>query len=264
VSYDYGGPTLSYGEVIRAIQERKLQKKEKLPSRKILIKVCNFKKEEKHIFEILSSLSYTKDLRNATDDFAHYCLDNFFREIARRHRLDKTEVRYLWPEELENLIRGVKFYSRAYIQEKIKHCAVVIKSGRIKYFVGSESEKEIDKIINLKDIDNEMSEFHGMCASSGKVLGRVKILESYAQVDKVQDEDILVTNMTSPRYMAAILRAGAIVTDEGGLTCHAAIIARELKKPCIIGTKIATKVLKDGDFVEVDANKGVVKIIKRA
>jgi pyruvate,water dikinase len=59
-------------------------------------------------------------------------------------------------------------------------------------------------------------------------------------------------------------KAIAFITDEGGITCHAAIIARELKKPCIIGTKIATKVLKDGDLVEVDANKGVVKIIKKA
>ncbi len=50
--------------------------------------------------------------------------------------------------------------------------------------------------------------------------------------------------------------------DEGGITCHAAIVSRELKKPCIIGTRIATKVLKDGDLVEVDANKGIVKILK--
>jgi len=57
--------------------------------------------------------------------------------------------------------------------------------------------------------------------------------------------------------------AGAIITDEGGITCHAAIVSRELGIPCIIGTKIATKVLKDGDIVEVDAGKGVVKIIKR-
>ena len=63
--------------------------------------------------------------------------------------------------------------------------------------------------------------------------------------------------------MSALTRCGAIVTNEGGLTCHAAIIARELKKPCVIGTKIATKVLKDGDLVEVDANKGIVNIVKR-
>tara|TARA_Y100000310_G_scaffold338021_1_gene426573 strand:- start:1597 stop:1776 length:180 start_codon:yes stop_codon:yes gene_type:complete len=57
-------------------------------------------------------------------------------------------------------------------------------------------------------------------------------------------------------------KAAAFVTDEGGVTCHAAIVSREMKKPCIIGTKIATKVLKDNDLVEVDANKGIVRKIK--
>jgi len=64
--------------------------------------------------------------------------------------------------------------------------------------------------------------------------------------------------------MPAIKKASAIVTNVGGITCHAAIVSRELKIPCIIGTKIATKVLKDGDLVEVDAQKGIVKILKRA
>ena len=68
--------------------------------------------------------------------------------------------------------------------------------------------------------------------------------------------------MTFPSFVVAMKKASAFVTDEGGITCHAAIIARELKKPCIIGTKNATQVLHDGDLVEVDANKGIVKIIK--
>ena len=65
----------------------------------------------------------------------------------------------------------------------------------------------------------------------------------------------------SGNFIGAMEKAAAFVTDEGGITCHAAIIAREMKKPCIIGTKNATKVLKDGDIVEVDANTGIVKII---
>ncbi len=75
--------------------------------------------------------------------------------------------------------------------------------------------------------------------------------------------DILVAATTGPEIMAACQRAGAIVTDEGGITSHAAIVSRELNIPCIIGTKIATKVLKDGQLVEVDAEKGVVKIIRK-
>lgn len=68
--------------------------------------------------------------------------------------------------------------------------------------------------------------------------------------------------MTTPDFFIIIEKAKAVITDIGGVTCHAAITARELKKPCIIGTEIATKVLKDGDLVEVDANNGIVRILK--
>jgi len=68
--------------------------------------------------------------------------------------------------------------------------------------------------------------------------------------------------MTMPKYLPAMKRASAFITDEGGITCHAAIISREMKKPCIIGTKIATQILIDGVLVEVDADKGIVRIIK--
>ena len=69
--------------------------------------------------------------------------------------------------------------------------------------------------------------------------------------------------MTTPDLLPAMERATAFITDEGGITCHAAIVAREMKKPCIIGTKTATKILKNGDLIEVDAVNGIVKIIKR-
>ena len=69
--------------------------------------------------------------------------------------------------------------------------------------------------------------------------------------------------MTFPAFLPAMKKAAAFITNEGGITCHAAIVAREMKKPCIIGTRIATKVLHDGDLVEVDANKGLVMILKK-
>ena len=75
--------------------------------------------------------------------------------------------------------------------------------------------------------------------------------------------DVLVATMTKPDCVGAMKKAAAIITDEGGITCHAAIVARELGIPCIIGTKIATQVLRDGDEVEVDANKGTVTILKK-
>ena len=77
-------------------------------------------------------------------------------------------------------------------------------------------------------------------------------------------KDILVSPMTRPDFVPAMKIAGAVVTDEGGVICYAAIISRELGIPCIVGTKIATKVLHDGDLVEVDADNGVVRIMERA
>lgn len=71
--------------------------------------------------------------------------------------------------------------------------------------------------------------------------------------------EILVAGMTRPDYVPYMEKAAAFVTDGGGILCHAAIIAREMQKPCVVGTGVATKTLKDGDLVEVDANKGIVK-----
>ena len=73
--------------------------------------------------------------------------------------------------------------------------------------------------------------------------------------------DILVTGMTSPDYIVVMKRAAAIVTDAGGMTQHAAVVSRELGVPCIVGTKVATQVFKDGELVEVDTEKGTVKKI---
>ncbi len=80
---------------------------------------------------------------------------------------------------------------------------------------------------------------------------------------KMNKGDILVSIATNPDIVPAMKKAAAIITEQGGITSHAAIVSREFNTPCIIGTKIATKVLHDGDLVEVDADKGIVKIIKR-
>lgn len=103
----------------------------------------------------------------------------------------------------------------------------------------------------------------GRAACLGKAQGKVKIVLSKEEIVKVKKGDILVTTMTSPDYVMAMRRASAIITDEGGITCHAAIVSRELGVPCIVGTGNATSVLKDGDLVEVNAYKGIIKKIQK-
>jgi phosphoenolpyruvate synthase/pyruvate phosphate dikinase len=101
----------------------------------------------------------------------------------------------------------------------------------------------------------------GVSAMPGKVIGNVKIVLSRNDFYKLNDGDILVTSMTRPEFTPVLSKISAIITNEGGITCHAAIVARELRKPCIIGTKIATRILKDGDKIDVDADLGIIRII---
>jgi pyruvate,water dikinase len=98
----------------------------------------------------------------------------------------------------------------------------------------------------------------GVVASQGKAKGRVRVILRESEFHRFQEGEILVTAMTRPEYVPLMRTAIAIVTDEGGLTSHAAIVSRELKKPCVIGTKSATQVFKDGDEVEVNAETGII------
>jgi pyruvate,water dikinase len=98
----------------------------------------------------------------------------------------------------------------------------------------------------------------GSAASPGAGTGPVKILKSPKEIEKINKGDVLVAPMTSPDYVPAMKKAAAIITDEGGQTSHAAIVSRELGIPCIVGTKEATKILKDGMIVSVDGTTGNV------
>ncbi|MHC1636253.1 MAG: phosphoenolpyruvate synthase [Candidatus Methanospirareceae archaeon] len=98
----------------------------------------------------------------------------------------------------------------------------------------------------------------GLAASPGYVHGVAHIIEDVKDIDKFKEGEILVTRMTSPDWVPAIRRARAIITDEGGLTCHAAIVSRELGIPAIVGTREATKLIKTGQLITVDATRGVV------
>ncbi len=118
--------------------------------------------------------------------------------------------------------------------------------------------------ILLEKDHGEHTELKGAVAFKGIVSGIVKIVMSADEIDKVERGDVLVAPTTAPSFIFGMEKAAAFVTDEGGITSHAAIVSREMKKPCIIGTKIATKVLKDGDLVEVDAEKGIVKVLRRS
>ncbi len=155
-------------------------------------------------------------------------------------------------------------------EAELKKKANVVSKGYI-YFhdqlVYGERYKDFLEKNNIKLVEpkteTNTSVLRGVAASGGVVSGTVKIMLTFKDMNKVNEGDILVAPMTRPDFLPAMKKAAAFVTDEGGITCHAAIVSREMKKPCIIGAKIATKILKDGDLVEVDAENGVVTVIKK-
>ena len=150
------------------------------------------------------------------------------------------------------LSRRREGYVYLYIEESSSHKVFTDKSI-------------VDEMTNkYYTIDKEINEFKGFSAYKGIVRGTVYNMKK--DISKLGDlkDYVLVTYMTKPDDLSIVRNAKAIITDEGRLLSHAVIVARELKKPCIVSTKVATHVLNTGDFIEVDAYKGIVKIIKKA
>ncbi|XXT21303.1 phosphoenolpyruvate synthase [Sorangium sp. So ce429] len=104
----------------------------------------------------------------------------------------------------------------------------------------------------------------GLGASPGTASGTVRVLRSPEEGQRLQAGEVLVAPMTSPDWVPAIRRAAALVTDSGGMTCHAAIVSRELRIPCVVGTRSATRTLRDGELVTVDGAHGKILEGQRA
>jgi phosphohistidine swiveling domain-containing protein len=242
--------------------EERINEIEELPARNIKIKQALIKElelpEQLVIqLELTDRFSYWQDERKKGTFWATHYFSLLLEEISKRTKYSLIELKYAFPSEMSDIVEDK--FSVDILRKRFKGCLLVWTFD--KYDVSTD-KKVIDSIMSgekEKIIDKEI---RGMTVSLGKATGKVKIIKSAKEIDKVAEGDILVAVMTRPDYVPAMKRAAAVVTNEGGITCHAAIISRELKIPCIIGTKIATKVLKDGMEVEVNANHGVLKIIK--
>jgi pyruvate,water dikinase len=145
------------------------------------------------------------------------------------------------------------------LEKRKEAYAILANNGKIEII---DSKEEISRLHNRFEEKKERQKIIGVIASKGIVQGKVKTIRSKDEHFKIKKGDILVTEMTTPDFLIAMEKSAAIVTDIGGITSHAAIVARELGIPCIVGTENATNLLKDGDFVVVDAiDKGeVIKI----
>jgi len=155
----------------------------------------------------------------------------------------KIEEHYGKPQDTEFAIEGGKVY--------------LVQSRPVTTLGGTKNNAEVPKEETSATTEKEVI-LKGAAASSGMAGGKVKIIHSPSEIDKILESDVLVTEMTTPDYVPAMKRASGIVTDAGGRTCHAAIVSRELGIPCVVGTGTATETLKDFPEVTVDGSRGLV------
>ncbi|MCD6194709.1 phosphoenolpyruvate synthase [bacterium] len=126
------------------------------------------------------------------------------------------------------------------------------------YIVQARPVTTLERGKKQKEVKAKHILLKGQGASSGQVSGKVVIISSPKELNKVKKGDILVAKMTNPSYVPAMRKAAGIITDEGGATSHAAIVSRELGIACVVGTEKATKVLKNNELVTVDGERGLV------
>ncbi|MFH1770834.1 MAG: PEP-utilizing enzyme [archaeon] len=241
----FGGSPWNFETIKNKIkQEWNSTQKEKKP---VTVNV-NFSKEDKKTIELLKEIIFLRTSRNESITKTCYSLYDEITEKAKTLELTYEEFTNLTPEEM---FSG----NTKPIQERIKGFGIILENNEIKVIVGEELKVWKEKVIGK----NKSQEIKGMITNPGKVTGEVQIVNELYDFSKFKKGNILVSKYTTPKYTPAIVRAKAIVTDVGGITSHAAIISKEIGIPCIVGTGNATQVLKDGDIVEVDANKGIVK-----
>lgn len=210
----------------------------------------------------------TIDTRNEAEyfvSFAGFYYVPIVKEIGRRLAFTTNQVRTLSRQDIYDVLLGKKD-AHSVLERKGKVIGIGYKKDGITRidFTGAEAEKLFKHLESYVQNVQGNEEGKGVCASPGKVVGKARIVPTPEQNSKVLPGDILITYATTVDYLPAMKRAGAFVTEVGGLTCHAAVVAREFGVPCVVGFKNAMKKFKDGDLVEVDANNGVVKLLKSA
>lgn len=196
----------------------------------------------------------TLDLFNTTDNI----LRSYTKLVSKRAGYSSLLTKYLTLEEIILFLKNNSLPTEKELAERFEGLAIFYNGNHATLLTGS-SYTELIKFL----IGCNKNELMGNIAYKGIARGIVRIIFDSLNVKEFNKGDVLVTGMTRPEFLPLMKKASAVVTDAGGLLSHVAIVARELKKPCILSTEIATRVLSDGDLVEVNANIGVVKIIKK-
>lgn len=227
-----------------------------------LSKIETNEKKYRKLIKELGEIRFA--LRKEGEPLFYNLFGVFLKEIAKRFDLRVADLFFYKFDELAKLFSGQKVKKSTIKKRKSGYALICLKDRKI-LLTGKKFKKLYKNIVLLRPKTNYLT---GQVAMTGKARGRARVIlhnkrNIIREVANFKRGEILITEMTRPDTILACKKAAAIITDEGGITSHAAIISRELRIPCIIATKIATQILRTGNLVEVNADKGIINIIKK-
>lgn len=225
----------------------------------------NLPSELQHLLHIANYFS--ADRMNKRIDYTKglVVLKKIIDEAARRMNWGVDDTCYLLSEELQKFLQTGTIVDKEIVRLRTEYSILLIENKIVRLLIGAEAWQYAKEYLPEKNITS-VKEARGTIGSPGIVRGRViRFIEENNLIKKMQTMrvgDILITSNTRPDMIVACRKAAAIVTDEGGILSHAALVSREFGIPCVIGTKEATRIFQDGDIIEVDADHGVVRLIE--
>lgn len=212
----------------------------------------------RNVLKIARLFTKWKDVRKSGVYIGMYYFDLFLEEVAKRTDYNKEELTFAVFNEIQGILNGDNIHEE--LAKRKKQCFFAVTTEG--YFICGEKDAEKYFALTKQASNQNITELRGVVACTGYACGRVRIIRKTSEMKDFQTGEILVTNQTTPEFVPIIKKAAAIITEQGGITSHAAIVSRELKVPCIIGTKIATTALMNGENVEVDANNGIIRRLR--
>ncbi|MFZ2664480.1 MAG: PEP-utilizing enzyme [Patescibacteria group bacterium] len=242
------------------------EKNAQLKLTRTLEKVGASRSLQDHV-NLLQEYIKLRTVRKNSISEAHYYIKPLLLEIAKKLNINSEDIFFLSYQEIINLMKrpSRRLLIETEILKRKGGWGILMLNGNIIILSGIKGVVEAIERYHIipKPIEGKNNLITGRSANNGYAKGPAKIVYNVGQLNKVAKGDILVTKMTTPDFVMAMNKCAGIITDEGGITCHAAIVSREMNKPCIVGAKNATSNIQDGYIIELEATKGFARIVQK-
>lgn len=215
----------------------------------------------KLLLKFLKENVFLRDHRDMLRQKLNLELKTFYLEAGKRLGLDIFEIGMLTSTEIVKYLRLSKFFPRREVRKRMQASLLIQSGDNFKVLSGKAAKRKFRSEIFTGESVRTGKLTGTIGSKGGPVQGTAVIVYTNKDLCKVKKGQVMFTGMTRQDFVPYLRKIAALVTDEGSVTCHAAIIARELGIPCVVNTGSGTSFSKDGDLVEVDANKGIVRKI---